>query len=100
MTDKENENMAGCTIEYSPGTWQPIETAPKNETVVDLWAVLPEHDPTQGERLANCFWRVFPGDRINEGQWCQQYAEAPGSSFEVDEIPTHWMPRPEPPVSN
>jgi len=64
--------------------WQPIETAPKDGTVVDLWA---------DGRLANCLW-----ERHLDDHWRQQYSEATGSSFGVsDLLPTHWMPLPEPP---
>lgn len=70
--------------------WQPIETAPKDGTVIDLWAV---------DRCANCFWyeQEDPEDwRYSE--WRQLYSEAPHSSFPLGLEPTHWMPLPEPPT--
>lgn len=61
--------------------WQPIDTAPKNGTVIDLWV--------DGERLPNCYWGEAwqdPEDR----RWLQQYAETRASAFPVDGEPTHW----------
>ena len=62
-------------------SWQPIETAPKDGTVIDLWA--------DGQRLPNCKWRY--------GGWSQEYAEHPSAHFDIYDEPTHWMPLPEPP---
>lgn len=59
--------------------WQPIETAPKDGTEIDVWCV--DH------RVANAWWcnadnkwRTYGDDRIT---WTHQ--------------PTHWMPLPEAP---
>lgn len=66
--------------------WQPIETAPKDGTVVDLWAA--------GERLTGFAWRNtgvigwtrtegYPAiTRVLRGNKC-----------------THWMPAPEEPTT-
>lgn len=62
--------------------WQPIETAPKDGTIIDLWV--------DGERLPDCYWGEEwqePEDRI----WRQRYAENRANSFHVDGEPTHWM---------
>lgn len=68
--------------------WQPIETAPKDGTVVDLWG---------GERLADCrFFCPYDEDDDEERRWYQRYAES-DSWFYIDCEPTHWMLRPEPP---
>jgi hypothetical protein len=72
--------------------WQPIESVPRDGTVVDCWC--------GGQRSASCFWEPdplpeFPG----EGEWRQMYSEAYGSSFSLmDFSPTHWMPLPAPPA--
>ena len=68
--------------------WQTIDTAPRDGTVIDLWV--------SNQRLANCFWLVFLDD--DDAHWCQQYAEMPRANFQIDEIPTHWRPLPEPPA--
>ena len=34
-------------------TWQPIETAPKDDTSVDLWVPYLENDPTLGRRVTD-----------------------------------------------
>jgi hypothetical protein len=60
--------------------WQPIETAPKDGTVVDLLIA--------GKRFVDCWWRK------DEGAWdCDG-----GYSLHVrSSDPTHWMPIPEGP---
>lgn len=66
--------------EVSKAGWQPIDTAPKGETRVDLWCggML---------RVTNCRW----SDEGNcwENEWGQVLVE--------NLIPTHWMPTPAPP---
>lgn len=61
--------------------WQPIETAPLDGELVDLWV---------GRRLADCFW----DSDEDLPRWRQLYAENSCSSFAVMEEPTHWMPCP------
>lgn len=74
--------------------WQPIQTAPKDGTWVDLWAV---DWNDNGKRIPNCIWDdkwltfIFP-----------DYFPALDDCVDVfvkdDEyVPTHWMPIPEPP---
>ena len=74
--------------------WNPIESAPKDGTVIDLWL--------DGRREANCFWDADPEGSYGRACWRQQYSEAPGASFDVhwgewDAGPTHWKHLPEPP---
>jgi hypothetical protein len=60
--------------------WQPIETAPRDGTEIDLWA--------SGRRWADCHWHL--------GEWLRWQSDS------VDEepthkriaFPTHWMPLP------
>ena len=66
--------------------WQPIETAPKDDTPVDLW-----RPSCGGERLANMRRiELSPGNvfyaAIESGYNCVRDA-------------THWMPQPSPPVA-
>lgn len=58
--------------------WQPIESAPKDGTVVDLWV--------DGGREADCRWRG--------GAWV---TVEDGCVWSVASDPTHWMPLPQPP---
>jgi hypothetical protein len=67
---------------FAAPQWQPIETAPKDETILDLWA--------EEGRFPECWWS---GER-----WISYYSgnvETP-----IDEVvfaiknPTHWMPLP------
>jgi hypothetical protein len=55
-------------------SWQPIDTAPRDGTVIDVW------HPTYG-RLVDQWWD-------SEDGWF---------SFHDDDGPTHWMHLPEPP---
>ncbi len=76
-----------------PSGWQPIKTAPKNGTRVDLWFA------SEQWRAINCFWipkikkwgwfdTVFRGTKkLPENQ-------SPAVTFPNVE-PTHWMPLPE-----
>jgi len=55
--------------------WQPIETAPKDGTIVDVW-----HD--QYGRIVDTWW---------DDCWAPWDREGDTEHF------THWMPVPEPP---
>lgn len=61
--------------------WLPIETAPNDGTIIDLWT-------NHGQREANCKWE--------NGSWRYYWI----NSFEslewikIDDIATHWMPIP------
>jgi hypothetical protein len=61
--------------------WQPIETAPKDGTLVDLW-ISSKVDEGVGQRVSDCF--------------CDGVRWHDGCAFVEDEWyrPTHWMPLP------
>ncbi|WP_396660643.1 DUF551 domain-containing protein [Methylobacterium bullatum] len=72
--------------------WEPIETAPKDGTEVDLWAVK-DHGRSAGRRT-NCHWGrpVFGAEYFGNPGWRgleNQYSS---------ETPTHWRPLPAPPA--
>jgi len=71
--------------------WQPIETAPKDETEVDLWMV---------DHLADLQWRQ-PGAWWDEGRWV--VLDDSGDVREVElegiQVATHWQPLPAPPTT-
>lgn len=84
--------------------WKPIETAPKDGTVIDVWASKPEDwdneyyvngSPktktclTEACRCTNVCW-----DNLEE-DWIYITGEVVSELFDC-EI-THWMPLPEPP---
>lgn len=60
-------------------TWQPIESAPKDGTIIDLWA----RGLTGMRRVADC--------QVRNGEW---YCRA---HFDIVRHATHWMPLPDPP---
>lgn len=66
----------GCAVVQG---WQPIESAPRDGTVIDLWA--------NGLRYADAYW---------DGG-CFSVLDSTGYGVEVDE-PTHWMPLPASPM--
>ena len=74
-------------------TWQPIETAPKDGTVVDLWIRAKDHE----FRAEDMRW---DSDRITgEIGWIDDGTDAilHRAYGGVEMAPTHWMPLPEPP---
>lgn len=70
--------------------WQPIETAPKDGTNVDLWGVNHLNWNKSGERITNISWGIV-SDWL--GREREDWQHGRGEDFE----PTHWMPQPTPP---
>lgn len=68
--------------------WQPIETAPKDGTLIDLWVVNHLTWNKRGRRVIDRKW----GPCIN---WMGQ--EHDGWALSEDDEPTHWMQPPKPP---
>lgn len=63
--------------------WQPIETAPKDGTRVDLWVT--------DRRVADSWWSLSHNGWIDpQGGWDGEYDRLEGE-------PSHWMPPPPPP---
>lgn len=79
--------------------WQPIETAPRDGRLLDLWV--------PGEffgRMADCFWGTPDHCCGEAGVYCDSdwHRLEPGwivsaLNAPVDAEPTHWMPLPDPP---
>lgn len=81
-------------------TWQPIETAPKDGTFIDLWS-----DDLK-MRVADCYWGMPEHCCGEYGQYCDSdwHSLAPGwvesaLNASIDDSFTHWMPLPAPPLS-
>lgn len=87
--------------------WQPIETAPKDGTNIDLWMVRREYGTTEtfdGCRIANCWWgKRYYGDSDEErsDEWVNRTATwIEPVLFGEAYLITHWMPLPEPPETD
>jgi hypothetical protein len=68
--------------------WQPIESAPKDGTKIDLWVHFAEDD--RSYRQADAYWNA------DEGTW--QLGQYHTGQFLYPVTPTHWMPLPDPPA--
>lgn len=71
-------------------SWQPIATAPKDGTRVDIWVP----SSSGGYRVPNCSWDFhhwLNGKPVGEKSWEQGSPDGPVAN------PSHWMPLPEPP---
>lgn len=73
--------------EPAPAGWQPIETAPKDGSVFDVWVA---DSDSGGYRVADAYWSV--GDHFF------RYSYEEMSLYGVDI--THWMPIPEGPTTS
>ncbi|MGJ7039197.1 hypothetical protein J2Y63_002452 [Shinella sp. BE166] len=83
----DNSHASEAVVE----TWQPIETAPKDGTPIDLWGVNHLHPAKTGRRATNVTWgriRDWMGNERDDWQHGQT------EDFE----PTHWMRFPAPPA--
>lgn len=102
------------------GQWQPIETAPKDGTQVDIWVV---DESGKGWREADAYWvtdryEEYTDYETGSGRQmtvCRDGWFAPGHDYDGDGFcdqpvrlygrplaptwikPTHWQPLPEPP---
>lgn len=106
------ERMPMPTIVIAPGQWQPIDLAPKDGTLVDLWGRDCTEDQSRAlmmvhpapRRFADCLWcapmTMSRGGFISpiEKAWYQQVAVdlSPGTVTKPPKRiwPTHFMPVP------
>lgn len=81
-------------------TWEPIDTAPKDGTEVDLYvsAVVPRGgEERPGYRLCNCQWAHEVGSE-SDPEWLDQWGNPVEEDFHGGAyVATHWMPVIEPP---
>ncbi len=80
--------------------WQPIETAPTDGTEVLVWrqdcGILLARFMCAAEFLTDDELEKMDEDDAWQDDWfCADFVS--GSRLEGDEVPTHWMPLPEPP---
>ena len=75
---------------HTADPWLPIETAPKDGRVIDLWIFWPEHG--NESRSPDAAWDL--------GAKCWRFADGWfDKSFAFKPIVTHWMPIPPPPAA-
>ncbi len=67
--------------------WQPIETAPKDRTPIDVWG--------DYGRVCDVSWRDAPSHDERGAGWRDTDGTFLGPPFLA--TPTHWMPLPDPP---
>lgn len=70
--------------------WQPIETAPKDGTNIDLWAKQwrVQDDGFNYRRFRTCYWTKGDSMTNRSAYWMH---------LDSGWRPTHWMPLPAPP---
>lgn len=71
--------------------WQPIETAPKDGTKVDLFAKcwLPDSDTFTLQRFTDCYWTTGDSMTNRSAHW---------RNLDMGWYPIAWMPLPAPPT--
>jgi len=71
--------------------WQPIATAPKDGTHIDLWAKAwsPAFDKFFYQRFPDCVWMAGDSMCNRAPYWL---------NLDKDWCPTHWQPLPSPPL--
>jgi len=93
----QDELVAHCGEVYKRNTWQPIETAPRDGTEILVWHenygtllgryIAPSDFMTESEL------EDFYDSDIHEPDWfCADFT----SGTRIEDIPTLWMPLPEP----
>lgn len=70
--------------------WQPIETAPKDGTRVNLWCKRwrPDNDSFSHRWFPDCYWTKGDSMTNHNARWV---------NMDTAWFATHWMPLPEPP---
>lgn len=70
------------------GAWQPIETAPRDGTEIDLWCINSSTLTTGGGRIVDCHFHC--------GDWLR-WSGDPETGYARIRNATHWRPPPAPP---
>lgn len=79
--------------------WQPIETAPKDGTRIDLW-ILNDSAPPHGWRLADVFWNGHAWVVWRLGRQKDNFGCVETEEVQIANTITHWMPLPASPLGS
>lgn len=81
-----------------PSPWQPIETAPRDGTIIDLYGITHIDRPefSQPERWCNARWR--PDYAEEKDGWRGPWSDGFDSRIPGIFTATHWMLPPTPPL--
>jgi hypothetical protein len=85
------------------GGWLPIESAPKDGAIVDLWVASKQRfsEKTIHYRIADAKFCRPEDDSLADECWCSwQYKYDEECLVAISETPTHWMPLPVAPETN
>ena len=83
--------------------WRPIETAPRDGTLIDVWCIRPPHEAEERDheiRLTDISWCDTRWGRITDTGMLDLVEEgACDESGFPPWVPTHWRPLPAPPAT-
>jgi hypothetical protein len=90
VVDFIDETLEGAALKEPPmAEWQPIETAPKDGTRIDLFGTSGRHQL----RVPDCYWHR------KAQRWLTKHHDKDGySALRLPFAPTHWQPLPAPPA--
>jgi len=87
--------LAQARAQVENEKWRPIETAPQDGTVIDIWI---------DDRIADVYWGKPHHECGEAGQycdscpsydaWCDCFGYVTGPEGSIEGEPTHWKPRP------
>lgn len=79
--------------------WKPIESAPKDGTVIDLWCRRSWDPPLRDVRCTDVYWCTTHKcwRTVGNEHYVERTFQPPLSPIDRHIIPTHWMPLPSPP---
>lgn len=88
LNTRAEPRPADHSAEIERVQWQPIETAPRDGTLIDLYV------PSLGKRATDCYWKDSQ-IRGHSGWWWGNHDNNPERmSYRLHLEATHWLPIP------